>query len=463
MPGERGPFPPLTAEKLPPHDTDAEEATVGSLLIDSEAIHKISTFLKAEDFFDPRTELVFEACHNLYQRNEVINQITVAQELNRQDKLESAGGPAYLAHLVSMVPTSLHIEYYGQIVHRLSIMRKLIEAAGKIAALGYKAEPEADQAIDKAEDILFRLRHGQSIRDFVHIRSVLDYLLEKPTEEEKERGRITSIKSNFAKLDEWLGGFQRSDLIILGAGTSVGKTSLVLSIARNAAIVQGCRVAIFSFEMSRDAIVQRFLASEADVDIKILRLGQMTEKEEKKVIDAMGHLAEAEIYIDDTPQIKVAEMRSKARRLFYEKGGLDLIIIDYLQLIGTNGKGDNRVQELTEITHSLKALSRELNVPVLAVSQLSRAVDMRTSHMPQLSDLRESGSIEQDADVVLLIYREELYFDKEQWLKMHPAKEENEYPKGIAEIHIAKHRNGPIGQINLRFIPKTAKFANLEG
>lgn len=458
----RNPSSSLNSEKLPPHDTDAEEATLGSLLIDGEAIHRISTSLNDDDFFEPKTRLVYEACSNLYKRNDIINQITVAQELNRLDKLESAGGPAYLAHLVSIVPTSLHLEYYCQIVQRLSVMRRLIDAAGKIASLGYQAGPDVAQTMTKAEDILFKLRHGQSQGDFVHISKVLDVFLEKPEVAEKEKGKITSPKSYFTKLDEWLGGLQRSDLIILAARPSVGKTSFVLSIARNAAVVQGCRVAIFSLEMSRDSLVQRFLASDADVDIKNLRLGQMTEREEKRVIDAVGHLAEAEIYLDDTPQLKVVEMRSKARRLHYEKG-IDLIIVDYLQLIAGDSRGENRVQEISEITRSLKALARELNVPVLTVSQLSRAVEFRSSHVPQLADLRESGSIEQDADIVLFIYREELYFNKDEWLKQHPDKEENEYPRGIAEIHIAKHRNGPTGQINLRFIPKTAKFVNLEG
>ncbi len=452
----------LNSEKLPPHDTDAEEATLGSLLIDGEAIHKISTSLNGEDFFDPRTRLVYEACQGLYKRNEVINQITVAQELNRLDRLEPAGGPAYLAHLISIVPTSLHVEYYSQIVQRLSTMRRLIDAAGKIAALGYQAGPDVDEALNKSEDILFKLRHGQSQRDFVHISQVLDDFLEKPEPDEKDKGKIVSPKSYFTKLDEWLGGLQRSDLVILAARPSVGKTSFALSIARNAAVVQGCRVAIFSLEMSRDSLVHRFLASEADVDIKNLRLGLMNDREEKKVFDAMGHLAEAEIYFDDTPQLKVVEMRSKALRLHYEKP-IDLIIVDYLQLIGGNSRGENRVQEISEITRSLKGVARELNVPVLVVSQLSRAVEFRSSHIPQLADLRESGSIEQDADVVLFIYREELYFDKDEWLKQHPDKEENEYPKGIAEVHIAKHRNGPTGQINLRFIPRTAKFVNLEG
>lgn len=460
----RNPSSSLNSEKLPPHDTDAEEATLGSLLIDGEAIHRVASLLNDEDFFDPKTKLVYEACSSLYKRNDTINQITVAQELNRLEKLEPAGGPAYLAHLISIVPTSLHVEYYGQIVQRLSVMRQLIDAASKIASLGYQAGPDVDDSLNRAEDILFKLRHGQSKGDFVHISQVLDVFLEKPEIEEKEKGKIVSPRTYFTKLDEWLGGLQRSDLVILAARPSVGKTSFALSIARNAAVVQGCRVAIFSLEMSRDSLVHRFLASEADVDIKNLRLGQMTDYEEKKVFDAMGHLAEAEIYIDDSPQLKVVEMRSKARRLHNEKG-IDLIIIDYLQLISGNGRGENRVQEISEITRSLKGLARELNVPVLTVSQLSRAVEFRSSHVPQLADLRESGSIEQDADIVLFIYREEMYFNKDEWLmlKQNANKEENEYPRGIAEIHIAKHRNGPTGQINLRFIPRTAKFVNLEG
>ncbi|MDI6815295.1 MAG: replicative DNA helicase, partial [Dehalococcoidales bacterium] len=374
-------------------------------------------------------------------------------------KLEACGGAAYLSHLVSIVPTSLHIEYYAQIVYRLSVMRRLITAADQIAAIGYQADPDVDASLNRAEDILFRLRHGKGPRDFVHIRQVLDKYFETapaPGVEVYPKEPMPYVLSGFTKLDEFLGGFQRSDLIIIAGRPSLGKTSLALGIARNAAVEQGACVALFSLEMAREPLVLRLLSIEAEVNSRRVRLGLHNEEEEKRIMDATGTLSEAPIYIDDTPQLRVVEMRSKARRLHYERG-IDLIIIDYLQLMQADGKGENRVQEISFISRSLKALARELNVPVLAVSQLSRAVEWRASHRPWLSDLRESGSIEQDADVVMFIYRDEVYYTKEEWQREHPGEK---YPPP-AEIIIAKHRNGPTGEINLLFKPWIAKFDNI--
>jgi replicative DNA helicase len=448
----------MTSDRLPPHDTDAEEAVIGSLLIDGSSIHRVAAVLQPADFYNERNSLIYGACLSLYERDEAIDQITVAQELDRQGKLESCGGAANLSHLIAICPTSLDIEHYARIVYRLSIMRRLIAAGGQIANIGYRADPDVDQSLNDAEDVLFRLRHGQSRRDLTHIRQVLDQYFETTAEAEGQpREPIPYVLSGFAGLDEFLGGFQRSDLIIVGGRPSMGKTSLALSLARNAAVEQGACVALFSLEMAREPLVLRLLSSEAEVDSRQVRLGHHTEEQEQRIMDAIGRLSEASIYIDDTPQLRVVEMRSKTRRLFYERG-VDLIIVDYLQLMQGDRRSDNRVQEVSEISRSLKGLAREINAPVLAVSQLSRAPEGRASHEPQLSDLRESGSIEQDADVVIFVYRDEYYFpSKEDWEREHPGEG---YPPP-ADIIIAKHRNGPTGTIKLLFKPRMAKFENI--
>jgi replicative DNA helicase len=448
----------MNGDKLPPHDIDAEEAVIGSLLIDGTTIYKIATLLQPSDFYSERNSLIYGACLALYQRNEAIDQITVAQELDRGEKLEACGGAAYLSRLIAICPTSLDIEDYAQIVYRLSIMRHLISAAGQIANIGYQADPDVDASLNQAEDILFRLRHGQSPRDFAHIRQVLDTYFETtaPEAEGVTKEALPYVLSGFTGLDEFLGGFQRSDLVIIAGRPSLGKTSLALTLARNAAVEQGACVALFSLEMAREPLVLRILASESEVDSRRVRLGLHTEEQEKRIMDAIGKLSEAPIYIDDSPQLRVVEMRSKARRLHFERG-INMIIVDYLQLMQGDGRGENRVQEISYISRSLKALARELNVPVLAVSQLSRAVEWRASHRPQLSDLRESGSIEQDADVVLFIYRDEMYFTKEEWEREHPGES---YPPP-ADIIIAKHRNGPTGEVKLLFKPRLAKFDNI--
>ena len=452
----------MHGEKLPPHDIDAEEAVIGSLLIDSKAIHKIATFLEGDNFYGERNQLIYGACLSLYQRNEAINQITVAQELDRQGELEACDGAAYLSHLVSIVPTPLHIEHYAQIVYRLAISRRLIESAQRIEAIGYEANPDIDTSLNKAEDVLFRLRHGQSPRDFIHIRQVLDKYFEETTPSlapgaEGHEESLPYTLSGFTGLDEILGGFQHSDLIIVGGRPSMGKTSLALNIARNTAVEQGACVALFSLEMARDSLVWRLLSSESGVNLSRIRLGLHTEEEEKRIMGAQGILSEAPIYIDDSPQLRIVEMRSKARRLHYERG-VNLIIVDYLQLMQGDGRIENRVQEISYISRSLKAIARELDVPVMAVSQLSRAPEIRASHIPQLSDLRESGSIEKDADVVIFVNRDELHYQtREAWESAHPTEQ---YPPP-ADIMVAKHRNGPIGQINLRFMMRMAKFENI--
>jgi len=450
----------LSAEKLPPHDIDAEEAVNGSLLIDGKAIYEIAIQLRPEDFYNESNRLIYRACLSLNLRDEAINQITVAQELGQQRKLETCGGAAYLSHLVSIVPTSLDIEHYARIVYRLSIMRQLISAADKIAGIGYESDPDVSSALSKAEDVLFQLRHARGSADFIHIKNVLDEFFEAPSAADTDTEGyqpVSQILSSFATLDEFLDGFQRSDLIIVAGRPSMGKTSLALNIARNAAVEQGACVALFSLEMAREALVLRLLSSESGVNLRRLRFGAHTETDEKRIMDATGILSEAPIYIDDSPLLRVVEMRSKARRLYYERG-IDLVIVDYLQLMQGEARGENRVQEISFISRSLKAIAREFNVPVIAVSQLSRAAEFRASHKPQLSDLRESGSIEQDADVVVFIYRDDYYFNRDEWELQHPDKE---YPEGVADIVIAKQRNGPTGQVNLRFVPRLAKFESM--
>jgi len=452
----------MISENLPPHDVEAEKAVLGSLLIDSEGIFKVATFLRTEDFFTPENQWVYDACFSLYQRNEGINQITVAHELAQKGRLEEAGGAAYLSHLVSMVPTSLHVEHFAKIVSRSAVMRRLISAGSQITALGYEADTEVDVSLSRAEDILFRVRQRQSRQDFVPIRQVLSQYFGETGPTPPGEEEIPHVLTYFTALDDFLGGLQRSDLIVLAARPSVGKTSLALNIARNTAVNQKACVALFSLEMSRQAVVQRLLANEANVDSRSVRSGSYKEKEkeERRIMEASGILSEAPIYIDDSPQLRVVEMRGKAQRLYRERT-VDLVIVDYLQLIQGGSRSDSRVQEVSEITRSLKALAREIDAPVLAISQLSRAVEWRASHKPQLSDLRESGSIEQDADVVIFIYRDELYISEDEWKKAHDIEAEP-YPRGIADLIIAKHRNGPTGEVKLRFVPRTAKFEDLE-
>ncbi len=449
----------MAQEKLPPHDVEAEEAIVGSLLIDPDAILKIATFLKAEDFFSETNRWVYDACFSLFQRGEAINQITAAHELMRQGKLEQVGGAGYLSHLISIVPTSLHVEHYAQIVSNMAVMRRLIAAAGQIAAIGYEAGPDAEASLGKAEDLLFQLRMRQNQQDFIPIRDALSQYFEEAGQPTTLQGEeVIHVLTGFVGLDNLLGGLQKSDLIVLAARPSLGKTSMALNIARNAAVNQNACVALFSLEMSRESVVQRLLASESGVDSKYIRLGRFDESDEAKIMKASGILSEAPIYIDDSAQLRAIDIRSKARRLQFEHN-VDLIIVDYLQLIQGDSRNENRVQELSKITRSLKILARELNVPVLAVSQLSRAAELRVSHIPQLSDLRESGTIEQDADIVIFIYRDDRYHTEEQWEAEHDIEKEP-YPRGVADIIVSKHRNGPLGQTKLRFLSKLVKFVD---
>ncbi len=433
-------------EPLPPHNTDAEAAVLGGLLIDRDAIARVATILRPHDFYRGRNATLYAAMLELYERREPVDYLTLSDELQRSGRYDDVGGLVYLSALFNEVPTSLHVEYYARIVEAAALRRRLIGAAGHIAALGYDETLDTDKALDAAEKELFAVSEQRTSRDFQKLADVLraywEDLLLAADVDRLQRG----IPSDFKDLDKLLGGFQRSDLIILASRPSMGKSSLALCLARNAAVRFGATVGIFSLEMSMAQLAQRLLFSESGVDSARLRQATLGQTERRKLAEALGVLAGAPIYLDDTPNIALAELRAKARRLHHEVG-LDLLVVDYLQLIQGPGR-DNRVHEISEISRSLKGLARELHLPIIALSQLSRAVESRQPHIPMLSDLRESGSLEQDADVVMFIYREEVY-DRDT---------EN---KGIAEIHVAKHRNGPTGQLSLLWLEKLTKFVDL--
>jgi replicative DNA helicase len=429
-----------------PSNVDAERATLGSVLLNRDALAAIAAWLKPEYFYLERHSQIYEAMLACFNNRVPPDTRTVSEELRRRGHLDQVGGVIYLGELVEGVPTSYHVEFYARTVERTAILRRLINTGAQIAALGYNEQIEIDETIDKAEALLFDIAQKRTSQDFVHISSVVDSYYEQLNYLQEHRGEVMGVQTGYRDFDQITGGLQRSDLIILAARPGTGKTSFAMSLAYNVAMYYSNTVAVFSLEMGREQLVQRLIAMETQIDTHRLRLGQVPDNQLKIVFDAMGRLAQAPIYIEDTPGISIMELRSKARRL-QSQHGVSLIIIDYLQLMSGRGK-ENRVQEVGEISRGLKALARELNVPVIALSQLSRAVEGRQSHVPMLSDLRESGSIEQDADIVMFIYRDELY-------------NKDSDKKGIAEIHIAKHRNGPVGVVNMRFDPSTTRFADL--
>ncbi|MDA1095713.1 MAG: replicative DNA helicase [Chloroflexi bacterium] len=447
-------------EQLPPHNDEAEEGILGSLLIDNDATPRVSAFLQPTDFFRQKHAWVYEACVSLMARNDPVNQISVADELARRQRLDDTGGLPFLSHLIATVPTSVYAENYAQVVRRLSIMRQLIVAGGRIADIGYRAEADEDEALKQAEDFVYKIRMGQTERDLVPLKVALDRFLEEGVHASTPH---QGVSTGFMDLDRLLGGLQPSDLLVLAARPGVGKSAIALNIARTVAGQRrpdGRRrvAAFFSLEMATEQVVERLLASESGVNSRRLREGNWTDREEALIMRAVGELAELPLYIDDSPMLSVVEMRSKARRLHLEEG-LDLVIVDYLQMMeGRRSFGGNRVQEISEISRSLKALARDLTVPMLALSQLSRAVEQRPDHEPQLSDLRESGAIEQDADVVVFLYRADHYFNEEEWERRRPGEE---YPRGIADLIIAKHRNGPLGRLQLVFRESTTTFMDL--
>ncbi|MBI4318446.1 MAG: replicative DNA helicase [Chloroflexi bacterium] len=434
-------------EKTVPNNVEAEEAVLGALLIDSDAIANVAPFLHPQDFYRERNRTIFEVRLDLYNRHEPGDFVTMCDELTRRGKLEEVGGAAYLTSLINAVPTAVHAEYYGRIVERCAIMRRLISAGGQIAAIGYDEPTDVELALDKAEQVLFAISQRRLSRDFVPLRIALKEYFDQIDFLHQHKGEIVGVPMGFRDLDLLTAGMHPADLIIIAGRPAVGKTGFALTIARNAAVRHRCPVAIFSLEMSVEQLVQRLLCSEANVDSQRLRTGFIDEFEWHRISEAFGVLSEAPVFIDDSANITTMELRTKARRIKAEHD-LQLIIVDYLQLM--QGRGlENRVQEVSEISRSLKGLARELAVPVVALSQLSRAIESRHPHRPLLSDLRESGSIEQDADVVMFVHREELY-------------DPNTDKKNIAEIIVAKHRNGPVGQVPLRFFPSQTRFADLE-
>jgi replicative DNA helicase len=454
----------MVLDRLPPNDEAAESAVVASIMVDNEAIYRVSPIVRPEDFFHERYSWIFDACVALWNRNEQTDPIMVAHELARRGQLDAVGGHAFLTELTIDLPTATGVEYYARIVARDAVYRRLISAAGRMAQLAYEGGPDLDAVLSRSESLLMTLRSGEGTGEFRHIRDLLDKFLADVSQDTPETDEIAYLRTGFAALDAYLGGLKRSDLLILAARPGLGKTSLAMTVARNAAVAQGARVAVFSLEMSGEQLAQRALAAESGVEQnRLLLMGHLREDEERRVMDAVGRLSGLDIYIDDSAGLTVAEMRSRARRLSHERG-LNLIIVDYLQLMhsGLSSGQENRVQEISYISRSLKGIARELNVPLIACSQLSRAVESRTPHIPMLSDLRESGSIEQDADVVLFIYREDAYIRKDDWQDAHPDQPGRSYPTGIASVIIAKHRNGPTGQVDLRFHSRITKFEDLQ-
>ncbi len=432
-------------ELLPPQNLEAEKALLGSMLLDKEARLKAIEEVKEEYFYKESHRLVFSAILSLFEKNEPVDLVTLAEKLKAQGSLEDAGGTAYLASLMDTVPSSANIEHYLKIVRDNSILRSLIENSNKITRLAYQSGDDVERTLDESERLIFDITQHREKQEAIPLRELIKRNFEKLETLYKKGEFVTGLPSNFKDLDAKTAGFQPSELIVIASRPSMGKTSLACSIAINLGIEKKIPLVFLSLEMSQEQLVPRMLGSGARVNHPPVRTGFLKESEWPKLTIAAGRLSEAPIFIDDSPSLSVLEIRAKARRL-KARGGIKLAIVDYLQLMRTRSKLDNRQQEITEICASLKALAKELNIPVVALSQLSRAVESREKHRPRLSDLRESGSIEQDADLVMLLLREELY---------NPRTE-----KGKTEVIIAKQRNGPTGTINLTFLKEFTRFEN---
>jgi replicative DNA helicase len=437
--------------RIPPQSTDAEASLLGSLLIDSEAIVKVADLVKPADFYDERHRYIYEAAISLYEKHSPIDVLTLTEALKDKDLLSVVGGASYITELTNYVPTATHVEQYAEIVSTKAMRRRLIKASQDIVGYSYDESKPFKELIQEAEARLFEVSQRHVAQDLVSLEDILSESFDRLDELHKDKGTIRGIPTGFRDLDNILAGFQRSDLIILAARPSMGKTALSLNFAHNVAVKGGYPVVMFSLEMSKEQLVDRLLASEAGVDAWNLRTGNLTDADFEKLGHAMGSLSEAQMYIDDTPGITVSDLRTKARREAHRRE-LGLIIVDYLQLMSGGSKfaGEgNRVQEISEISRGLKSIARELNVPVIALSQLSRSVENRSPQIPQLADLRESGSIEQDADVVAFIYREEYY---------NPETER----KGITDLFIKKHRNGPTGHVEFYFDKEKQHFMGVD-
>ena len=442
--------PRANAHPLPPQNQEAEASVLGALLLDKDAVVRVADFLHAADFYREQYGLIYQAMLDLFESREPIDILSVSEKLRAQGKLDTIGGQSTLTGLVNGVPSAAHVQYYGKIVQGKATLRRLISAATEINELGYQENEDVASVLDQAEQRLFEVSQLQLSQSFVPLKSILASTFERIDELHRNRGSLRGIATGFTDIDELLAGLQRSNLVILAARPSMGKTTFALDIVRNVCVNLKQAVGFFSLEMSRDELVDRLLSSQAQIDLWKLRTGRLADNERsndfERLNEAMGILSEAPLFIDDSAGCNIMELRAKARRLHTEHK-LSLIVVDYLQLMEGRST-ENRVQEVSEISRSLKGIARELNVPVLALSQLSRAVEQRDSKIPQLSDLRESGSIEQDADVVMFIYREQMY-------------KPDTKRKNIAEIHVRKHRNGPTGQVDLYFNGQQVRFQNL--
>ncbi|MEG6574284.1 MAG: replicative DNA helicase [Caldibacillus debilis] len=439
----------LLIDRTPPQNIEAEQAVLGAIFLEPESIHIAAERLLPEDFYRTAHQIIFQTMLKLHDQGKAVDIITVTEELAAAKQLEAAGGVSYLTDLAASVPTAANIDYYAGIVQEKSLLRRLIRAASTIAQEGYTREDDVEDLLADAERRILEVSQRRNVGSFQNIRDVLVRTYDKIEKLHNRKGDITGIPTGFIELDRMTAGLQKNDLIIVAARPSVGKTAFALNIAQNVATKTDENVAIFSLEMGAEQLVMRMLCSEGNINSQNLRTGRLTDEDWKKLTMAMGSLSNAGIFIDDTPAIRVSEIRAKCRRLKQEHG-LGLVIIDYLQLIQGSGRvKENRQQEVSEISRSLKALARELEVPVIALSQLSRGVEQRQDKRPMMSDIRESGSIEQDADIVAFLYRDD-YYNKDS---------EN---KNIIEIIIAKQRNGPVGTIQLAFAKEYNKFVNLD-
>jgi len=436
-------------DMMPPQSLEAERSLLGAILLDQESLPRVLDRIKGEDFYDERHREIFFACESLYEKRRPLDLVTLTEELKARKKFEEVGGVTYLTTLANSVPSAAHLVAYAETVSAKATLRRLIAAASRIGEMGYHAQADnLEEVLDEAEQTLFAVSQRHLKVSFVSVKEALGDAFERLDRLHAHKGELRGVPTGFEDIDNLLAGLQRSDLIIIAGRPSMGKSSLALNIVQQAAVKKKCAVGVFSLEMSKDQLVDRMIAAGAGVDAWKLRTGNLNEEDFTHINEAFAELSEAPIYIDDSASVNVMEIRTKSRRLQAEKG-LDLIVVDYLQLMEGRKARDSRVQEISEISRALKALARELNIPVIAVSQLSRAVEQRPSKRPLLSDLRESGSIEQDADVVLFIYRDD-YYNKD-----------SEKPN-IADIIIAKHRNGPTGQVELYFDASRMQFRNLE-
>lgn len=434
-------------QKVPPHDIEAEQAILSSMFIDKEAVAAAMELLKSDSFYRPDHQLIFEAAMELYSAGKPIDIITVKSRLEDRGVFEQVGGIAYIAQIASAVGSSVNARHYAQIVEQKAVLRRLIKTTTEISQECYDGKNNLNTIMENAEKGIFDIMNGRTSGEMSHIREVTVSAFEKIEDIYKNKGKLTGVATGFADFDAKTAGLQRSDLVLLAARPSMGKTAFALNIAQNAAIRHNVPVAIFSLEMSKEQLVNRMLCSEAMIDAQKLRTGELMDDDWPKLIQAMGPLSQANIYIDDTPGVSPMDIRSKCRKMKLEKG-LGLILIDYLQLMSGDGKIESRQQEISAISRSLKAIAREMDAPVIALSQLSRACEQRSDHRPMLSDLRESGAIEQDADVVAFLYRDEYYFPETE-------------AKNQAELIIAKQRNGPTGTVNLAWLGQYTKFGNL--